>query len=89
MREMISTPEVLVYYDAIQQATEEFRQAVTPTKTVCVFIQQILLLKNRNLPRAKQQVIATAVILQPTTVMAVVISSPEDLCQVRHHRMVL
>ena len=30
-----------------------------------------------------------AVILQPTTVMAVVISSPEDLCQVRHHRMVL
>ena len=38
---------------------------------------------------AKPQVIATAVILQPIIIMAAVISSPEDLCQVRHHRMVL
>ena len=53
------------------------------------YFQQILLLKNRNLPRAKQQVIATAVILQPIIIMAVVISSPADLYQVRHHRMVL
>ena len=48
-----------------------------------------IIVEEQEFAESKQQVIATAVILQPIIIMAAVISSPADLYQVRHHRMVL
>ena len=72
MREMISTPELLVYYDAIQQATEEFRQAVIQIKKETESTQQMSLLRIQSLPRVNQQTAAMDLAAE------IMDSSPQD-----------